>query len=113
MISPRFPYLLVIVRLEGRSLRDDAALVDTGFDGDVSIPASEAVGIQPAGRERLILATGREEYAFVFNGVVHLGDLGPVPARIHATGNQYVIGTGVLRLYEVILDHGQRVIVNP
>lgn len=69
--------------------------------------------MQPAGRERLILATGREEYVFVFNGVIQLGDLEPVPARIHATGNHYVIGIGILRRYEVILDHGQRVVVNP
>ena len=28
-------------------------------------------------------------------------------------GNDFIIGMGVLRRYEVILDHGQRVIVNP
>ena len=113
MISPQFPYLPVEVHLEGRVLRDSAALVDTGFDGDISIPTLESIGMQPVGREWLILATGREDYAFVFNGNVRLGDFNLLPARILAAGDQYVIGTGILRHYEVILDHGQRVIVNP
>ncbi len=113
MISQQFPYLPVEVRLEGKVLRDDAALVDTGFDGDISIPAIEAVGMQPIGYEWLILATGREDYAFVFDGEVQLGDFEAVPAKILAVGDRYVIGTGILSRYEVILDHGRRVIVNP
>ncbi len=88
-------------------------MIDTGFDGDISIPVSESIGVPPVGRERLILATGREEYAFVFEGSVRLGNFDPLPARILAAGNQYVIGIGILRRYEVILDHGQRVIINP
>ena len=28
-------------------------------------------------------------------------------------GNDFIIGMGILSRYEVILDHGQRVIVNP
>ena len=112
MTSPRFPYLPVEADIEGRVLRENAALVNTGFDGDISIPASESMGLQPVGRERLILATGIEDLAFVFDGRVRLGDFDIFPARILAAGNQYVIGTGMLRRYEVILDHGRRVIVN-
>ena len=36
-----------------------------------------------------------------------------LPTEAIYMGNDFIIGMGVLRRYEVILDHGQRVIVNP
>ena len=112
MISARFPYLMVRVNVGGASLVE-SALLDTGFNWDFAIPVSRSIGLQPVRREWITLANGREEPAFVFEGSIQLGDLEPVPAEIIAIGENFVIGTGILRRYEVILDHGRRVIVNP
>lgn len=49
----------------------------------------------------------------IFNGSVQLSDFAPIQAELIALGDDFIIGTGILRRYEVILDHGQRVIVNP
>ena len=49
----------------------------------------------------------------IFNGSVQLSDFAPVRAELIALGDDFIIGTGILRRYGVILDHGQRVIVNP
>ena len=111
MISSRFPYLTVNVNVGGLSLVE-SALLDTGFNWDFAIPVSRSIGMQPVRREWIMLASGREEDALVFTGNIQLGDLEPVPAEIIAMGSNFVIGTGILRHYEVILDHGQRVIVN-
>ena len=51
--------------------------------------------------------------ALIFNGAVQLSDFAPVQAELIALGDDFIIGTGILRRYEVILDHGRRVIVNP
>lgn len=46
-------------------------------------------------------------------GFAQFGNLESVPAEVIYMGNDFIIGMGVLRRYEVILGHGQRVIVNP
>lgn len=112
MISARFPYLSATVKVSGLSL-EESAMLDSGFNWDFAIPVSRSIGLQPIKQEWIRLANGREEPAFVFEGSVKLGNFEFVPAEIIAIGNDFVIGTGILRRYEVILDHGQRVIVNP
>ena len=44
---------------------------------------------------------------------MQLGGLESVPAEVIYMGTEFIIGMGILSRYEVILDHGQRVIVNP
>ena len=91
---------------------EEDALLDTGFNGDVAVPFH--VELDSSGRTTdLILADGSGIRVRSQLGHVQLGDLEPVAAEIVAIGNNFVIGTGILRRYEVILDHGQRVIVNP
>ena len=111
MISSSFPYLRIKVTLGDRDYEENA-LLDTGFNGDVAVPYY--VELDSSGRTTdLILADGSHIRARSQQGQVQLGDLEPVDAEIVAIGSSYVIGTGILRRYEVILDHGQRVIVNP
>lgn len=112
MISSRFPYLLVTVRLRDQGYTEEA-LLDTGFEGDVAIPGHLLEGMEPDRRRRYILADGRIGIASIFYGDVQLGDLEPVPVEVTSLGDEFIIGTGILSRYEVILDHGQRVIVNP
>ena len=112
MTSGPFPYLPARVEVGGLSLVENA-VVDSGFNWDFAIPVSRSVGLQPVKLERIILANGIGVDAFVFEGRVQLGDLELVPAEIIAIGSNFVIGMGILRRYEVILDHGRRVIVNP
>ena len=110
MISSPFPFLRIKVMLGDRDYEEDA-LLDTGFNGDVAVPYH--VELDPSGRTtELILGDGSLIRARSQLGQVQLGDLEPVPAEIIAMGSNFVIGTGILRHYEVILDHGQRVIVN-
>ena len=111
MISTRFPYLPIVVIVRGRPYPAEAML-DTGFNTDIVVPASFDLG-SSATTVNLTLGDGSSVRVLRVLGYVQVGDFDPVPAEILATGNQYVIGTGILSHYEVILDHGQRVIVNP
>ena len=87
--------------------------MDTGFDGDLIVPASLPEGIQPVREMPYRLIDGTQGSVFIFNGSVQISDFAPIPAEIIADGDDFIIGTGILRRYEVILDHGQRVTVNP
>ena len=111
MISPPFPSLPVVVRVMGEP-HEGIALLDTGFEGDVIIPAHLSVGFGALTQD-LVLADGSQADAPVRGGYVQLGDFEPVPADVIFLGHEFVIGMGILRRYEVILDHGRRVIVNP
>lgn len=88
------------------------ALLDTGFEGDVIVPAHLSVGF-PGRIQDLILADGSPADAPVLGGYVRLADLEYVPADVMFLGEDFIVGTGILSRYEVILDHGRRVIVNP
>ena len=109
MISERFPYLPVVVILGGNR-HSGEALADTGFNADIVVPASVDLG-PSASVVRMELGDGSEVRALRTFGYIQVGDLEPVPAEIIAIGDNFVIG--ILSRYEVILDHGQRVIVNP
>lgn len=42
-----------------------------------------------------------------------MADMEPTVAEVAALGTEFIVGIRILSRYEVILDHGQRVIVNP
>ena len=111
MINPPFPSLPVTVRVRGETYTGPA-LLDTGFEGDVIVPARYLAGF-PGRVQDLILADGSPAYATFLSGFVQLADLASVPADVLFLGDDLVTGMGILRRYEVILDHGRRVIVNP
>lgn len=112
MTSPRFPILRIRVELAGRVFEENA-LLDTGFDGEIVIPKSRAQGLQPDDIGRFVFPDGTEVEPELFKGVARLNDLEPVPVEIIALGAEFIVGIRLLSRYEVILDHGQRVIVNP
>lgn len=91
---------------------DFEALVDTGFDGYVAVPLS----VIPADSEPdfLIpwtLADGSEVETPTYLGHVQLGDAPPSPVLVTVLGDEAIVGQAVVRRYRLILDHGQRVIV--
>ena len=111
LINPLFPSLPVTVWVLGEPY-GGVALLDTGFEGDVIIPAHLGTGLSGPGQD-LVLADESVIEVPIRGGFVQLGGLESVPAEVIYMGTEFIIGMGILSRYEVILDHGQRVIVNP
>ena len=113
VVSSRFPYLPIHLAVGQRSEALEA-LLDTGFDGDVAVPADPvSTGHPPSGYSRWILADGSTVFAPLFRGTIHVGPLGPFDALITALGDEPIVGRGVTDRFKVTLDHGQQVIVDP
>ena len=112
MISDRFPYLSLALELGSRS-ESVEALIDTGFDGDVAVPADLLRGNRPVANFNCVLADGSEVKARVYRGRVRMGGLGVFPVEILEIGDEPVVGRGVTDRFTVILDHGRQVRVEP
>ena len=113
--STLYPFLQI--RIEVRDWGDEAlALLDTGFEGALTIPASMmqyAMGA-PDTSANWELADASVVEAPVYFGAVEIIGLASIPdVAITALGNEYILGREILDLFEVTFDHGERVIVNP
>jgi len=108
--SPHFPYLPLRLEVRNRAHAVEA-LIDTGFDGDLALPPSLLANGEPDDYHRWTLADGSHVYAPYFFGMVHVGDVGSVEAIITALGDEPLIGRGITDRFRLILDHGERVIV--
>lgn len=115
IVSSRFPYLPLSIEVPGTGslFVEVEAFLDTGFDGDVVIPwdfvASDKV---PDGYLPWRLADGSEIITPVYVSTVELGRMGTFPVVIAALGDEPMIGRGVIDRFSIVLDHGQRVIVD-
>ena len=111
--SERYPYITISFTLEDQA-RAVEAVVDTGFDGDLAVPPELVPEwAAPATYQPWRTAFGTEHEVAVYAGVVRLGDLDPLPARIAALGAEPILGRGVIDRYRVVFDHGERVVVEP
>jgi predicted aspartyl protease len=111
VVSSHFPYLALHLFVQDRSEAVEA-LLDTGFDGDVAVPhAIVSNGEPPDFHIRGTLADGSEVVVPTYLGEVDLGTLGRFPVVITALGDEPLVGRGVSDRFTVILDHGQRLIV--
>lgn len=109
--STRFPYLPLHISTGHHSAQVEA-LVDTGFDGDIALPANLlADGEQPDLYVAWTLADGSEVLAPAFVGTAQLGDFDPLPILVTTIGDEPLVGRGVTDRFAVTLDHGQRIIV--
>lgn len=110
--SPPYPSLRIRFVAQGVA-GDTFALVDTGFDGHLVIPAAEPLALpQPIYRRRVRTASGEIVRVPVYLGTVELVDQpDPVEALIMALGDEYLVGLATLNHFRVTFDHGQRVIV--
>ena len=108
-----FPYLRVRISIRGWET-EAAALLDTGFTGDAMIPE----GVLPAdigGRDRSSqyrLANGEIAASPIFHGDLEIPGLPTIEnVLIGVMGGNYLIGEGIIRRYNVILERGERVII--
>jgi hypothetical protein len=93
---------------------DVEALLDTGYEGDVAIPASLIAGVGPPdGHNQWSLADGSPVLVPYYIGTVELSGLGPFLALVIVIGDQALVGAGAARHVTLTLDHGRRVIVQP
>ena len=113
LISSRFPYLPIHLEVR-RGIHDLEALLDTGFDGDVALPPELIINGEPAdGHQRWKLADGSTVLAPYYVGTAHLGNTEVAGILVTAIGDEPIIGRAIIMEFNVILDHGQRVIVEP
>jgi predicted aspartyl protease len=113
LLGQRFPYLPVSIDVHQRVANVDA-LLDTGFDGDVAVPDGLVTnGQAPDGHSRWTLADGSAVLVPYYLGTVELDGHGPFQAVIIVLGDEPLIGASAARHVTIILDHGQRVIVQP
>ena len=110
--SPRFPYLPLRLEVRNR-MYEVEALIDTGFDGDVAVPSSLLASGDPDDYHRWTLADGAALYAPYYLGSVGVGHLGSADAVITVLGDEPLVGRGITDRFRLILDHGERVIVEP
>jgi predicted aspartyl protease len=111
VISRRFPYLPLILRVRGQTLMVEA-LLDTGFDGEVVLPTGLiANGESPDGYLNWALADASHVSAPAYLGTAQLGDAPPIEVAISVLGDEPIVGRGVTDHYRVILDRGQQVVV--
>ena len=114
VVSASYPYIRIRFSLRGQE-REVSALADTGFSGDLVIPATflnGALGSADAWSD-WELADGSVVTTPLYSGTVEIIGLGPVTAAIAVMGEDYILGTGIMARYSVTFDHGQRVIVEP
>ncbi len=108
--SSRYPYIKVFIEVLQRDLKIEA-LVDTGFDGDISLPARLILnGKPPDGHTSWIIASGESLRAPYFFGFIKLGSY-KLFVQIIVLGNEPIIGRGVLDQFKVTFDHGRNIIV--
>ncbi len=116
LTSSEFPYVPVRVEIRGK-VHEGSALVDTGFDGKLIVPANWVtmdIG-DPDGQSEWRLADGRVTYAPSYRGDLWLGDDFAHFSRLRcdALGDQYIVGLEIVSLFGVNLDHGERLIFEP
>ena len=110
----REPFPYVRVRISIRDWQIDAlALLDTGYSGDVMIPA-DALPHDFGDADRILryrVADDRITTAKTFYGEVTLPGMAPMmDVAIGAMGSRFLIGQGVIEPYIVTLVRGERVV---
>lgn len=111
LISSHFPYLQVTLQVSNRSFKTEA-LIDTGFDGDVTVPPKMILnGKLPEGSLPWTLANGKKVNTPYFIGKIRIGKFKPITVLITVLGDEPLIGRGITDKFKVIFDHGRKVIV--
>ena len=121
LVGFRFPYIPLRIAFTAAPQSIDLAveaLVDTGFDGDVIVPASLIDQLAPSAQPDSFviwrLADGSEVVARAYLGTAEL----PSIPRSHAVlisvlGDEPIAGRGLTDRFLLILDHGERIVLEP
>ena len=88
------------------------ALIDTGFDGEITLPSAIGVqlGLELAGVEEFELADGSIGEGFVFRGQVTLGNRSQRVNIMLTDSDEALIGTSLLSNYQLTIDFVNRTI---
>jgi predicted aspartyl protease len=123
LTSCTYPFLPLIihVRVSHRKQIDlnTQVLIDTGFSGDIVVPATEELKESPPDAYATwTMADGSEVMAPIFLGTIRFPQLDEdvaemVGVTVTVLGDQALIGQSVLRHFTLTLDHGKQVILEP
>jgi predicted aspartyl protease len=123
LTSSKYPFLplTIHVRVSSRKNIDinTQVLIDTGFSGDIVLPATEKLKQSPPGAYATwTMADGSEVLAPIFLGSIRFPQLDEdvaemVGVTITVLGDQALIGLSILRRFTLTLDHGKQVILEP
>ena len=123
LISHTYPFLplTIHVRISQRKTIDlqTQALIDTGFSGDIVVPASDELKLStPDAYATWTMADGSEVLVPMFLGSIRFPDLDEdvaemVGVSITVLGDVALIGHSVLKRFTLTLDHGKQVILEP
>ena len=88
------------------------ALVDTGFDGGLTVPESLIPSrVRPSHEMTLTLGDGSTSSAFAYRGWITIGNLQPVEAVIIALPHQALLGRAVTNRYRLSFLYGREVVL--
>lgn len=95
----------VVIRRATDGSQTIQAIIDTGFTGELSLPAAaiEAIGLTWGGRERAMLADGSIRRFEYYEAVVDW-DGSPRPVVVFATESDPLIGMALLDGYELTIQ---------
>ncbi len=114
-VSTVYPFLSVHIRIPDWE-QETLALVDTGFEGSLVIPYSaidSGLG-NPDASSNWSLADGSVVETPVYVGSLEIKGLSTIPdIVVSLLGGDYILGRNVIDRFEVILDHGQRLMIRP
>ncbi len=111
LTSSRFPYIQITLQVLSRNLKVEA-LIDTGFDGDVTVPSKMILnGKPPQGYLPWTLASGAKINAPYFLGKIKIGKFKAFSVLITTLGDEPLVGRGITDRFKVTFDHGRKVIV--
>lgn len=111
VVSSRFPYLPIEVTIKQHK-QSLEALLDTGFDGYVVLPPGVMTnGEAPDLYESCKLADDSVIRVPIFIGAAKLGKRKLNKITFLVMGDEPIIGREVIKYFKIVLDHGQKIIL--
>ncbi len=113
-ISDQFPFVEIVWEVRGQ-ISQTTAFVDTGFDGHLMLPTEWIYQFgTPDALDWWQLADGSIVVTPAYEGFISIKGLDErLPIKVILAGDEPIIGLKLLRRYLVILERGQRVIMEP
>lgn len=113
VVTPSYPYVEIEFAVGAFRSQTFLANVDTGFDGYLIIPATQASLLGPPQFSApWELGDGSVVQAEEYRGAILVPGLAiSIPARITVLGEEYLVGRGVVDHLRMTFDHGQRLLV--